>query len=260
MGIVILRPIFWLHGLAASGYFACMNVAQGQSELNGIAGWAEGVMESLGEIGVGLLIALENLFPPLPSELILPLAGFTASEGELNVVLVIVAATLGSLFGALALYGLGAFLGHDRACRLADRLPLVDSGEFNKATRWFSEHGNKAVLFGRMVPVVRSLVSVPAGIERMPLVRFSLYTTLGSALWNTIFVLAGYMLREKWHDAEKYANWAMYAVLALFVLWTVKFVVTRLHRDPLPPSDSACGDDRTAGDDDRRPTRTAGDR
>lgn len=213
-----------------------MDVAQGQDGLNGVAGWAEDVMHALGEVGVGLLIALENLFPPVPSEVILPLAGFTASEGRLNVVLVIVAATAGSLVGALVLYGLGAFLGHERIYRLADRLPLVDGGELDKATEWFSRHGGKAVLFGRMVPIVRSLVSVPAGVERMSLVRFSLYTTFGSAVWNALFVLAGYYLREKWQDAEKFANWAVYAVLALAVLWMVKFVVTRLRRDPLPPS------------------------
>jgi membrane protein DedA with SNARE-associated domain len=219
-------------------------VAQGQDGLNGLAGWAESVMESLGAVGVGVLIALENLFPPLPSELILPLAGFTASEGKLNVVAVIVMATVGSLFGALVLYGLGAWLGHERAFRWADRLPMVDSGELRRASEWFSRHGGKAVLFGRMIPVVRSLVSVPAGIERMPLVRFCLYTVVGSTIWNTLFVMAGYVLREKWENAEQFANWVTWGVLALCVLWVVKFVVTRLRHDPLPPGEGGSGRSR----------------
>ncbi|WP_119726982.1 DedA family protein [Thermomonospora amylolytica] len=202
---------------------------QGQQELNGIAGWAADVIDALGAVGVGLLIALENIFPPLPSEVVLPLAGFTASEGKVNVVAVIAGATAGSLLGALVLYGLGAWLGHERACRLADRLPFVDTAELDRATAWFADHGGKTVLFGRVVPVVRSLVSVPAGIERMPLTRFCLYTAIGSGAWNTLFVLLGYVLGERWTQAEKFANWATYAVLALAVLWTVKFVVGRMR-------------------------------
>ncbi|WP_103942722.1 DedA family protein [Thermomonospora echinospora] len=207
-----------------------LGAGQQQQELTGIAGWAADVIEAMGAVGVGLLIALENLFPPLPSEVILPLAGFTASEGRVNVIAVIVGATLGSLLGALALYGLGAWLGHERACRLADRIPLVDTAELDRATSWFADHGGKAVLFGRVVPVVRSLVSVPAGIERMPLPRFCLYTVIGSGVWNTLFVIVGYVLGAKWQRAEQFANWATWAVLVLAVLWIVKFVVTRTRR------------------------------
>jgi len=213
-----------------------MDVARGRDELKGLAGWAEEVMQALGEVGVGLLIALENLFPPLPSEVILPLAGFTASEGRLNVVWVVVAATVGSLAGALVLYGVGAALGHERVCRLADRLPGADAGGVDRAARWFARHGGKAVLFGRMVPIVRSLVSVPAGVERMPLVRFGVYTVAGSAVWNTLFVSAGYFLREKWQDAERFANWAVYAVLVVFVVGVVRFAVGRWRSGGGPPS------------------------
>ncbi|REE96525.1 DedA family protein [Thermomonospora umbrina] len=195
-----------------------------------IADWIADVIDAMGAVGVGLLTALENLFPPVPSEVVLPLAGFTASEGRVNVVAVTVAATVGSLVGALALYGLGAWLGHERACRLADRLPLVDVSELDRATSWFARHGGKAVLFGRLVPVVRSLVSVPAGIERMPLARFCLYTTLGSAFWNTLFVGAGFVLGEKWRRAEQFANWATWAVIAVAALWAVRFAVGRMRR------------------------------
>jgi membrane protein DedA with SNARE-associated domain len=197
--------------------------------VSGIAGWAESVMESLGALGVGLLIALETLFPPLPSELVLPLAGFTASRGELGLVPVVVMATAGSLAGALVLYGLGRRLGHDRVRRLVGRLPLVEVEDLDRAAGWFARHGAKAVLFGRMVPVVRSLVSVPAGVERMPLPRFCFYTALGSAVWNSSFVLAGYLLREKWHDAERFADWVGWGVLVVGAVWLVRFVVTRLR-------------------------------
>ncbi|HEX2317208.1 MAG TPA: DedA family protein [Thermomonospora sp.] len=206
-----------------------MIASDGQPRPGGIAGWISDVIDALGAVGVGLLTALENLFPPVPSEVILPLAGFTASQGRVNVVAVTVAATLGSLLGALLLYGLGAWLGHERACRLADRLPLVDTAELDRATSWFTAHGGKAVLFGRVVPVVRSLVSVPAGIERMPLARFCLYTTVGSAVWNTLFVSAGYVLGEQWRKAEQFANWATWGVIALGVLWAVKFTITRVR-------------------------------
>jgi membrane protein DedA with SNARE-associated domain len=206
-----------------------LHVAAQQQEPSGIAGWASDVIDKLGAFGVGLLIALENLFPPVPSEVILPLAGFTASEGKVNVIAVAIAATAGSLVGALLLYGLGAWLGHDRACEWADRIPLIDPHDLEKATDWFERHGRKAVLFGRVVPVVRSFVSVPAGIERMPLAQFTLYTTIGSAVWNTLFVLLGFFLAEKWQKAEQFANWATWAVLGFAVLWMIKFAVGRMR-------------------------------
>ncbi|RAY11337.1 DedA family protein [Actinomadura craniellae] len=206
-----------------------------QQDLSGIAGWAASVIETMGAFGVGLLIALENLFPPVPSELILPLAGFTASQGQVNVIAVIVAATAGSLAGALLLYWLGAALGHDRAIRWADRVPLVDPRDLERATAWFEDHGRKAVLFGRLIPVVRSFISIPAGTERMPLGRFCLYTVVGSAVWNTLFVTIGYVLGEKWQQAEKFANWLTWGVLALLVLAVVRFAVRKL-RESRPSS------------------------
>ncbi|GAA3193454.1 DedA family protein [Actinocorallia longicatena] len=212
-----------------------MIVAQQQeNDLTGVAGWAAGVIETLGAVGVGLLILLENLFPPLPSELILPLSGFAASEGRVNVVAVAVAATAGSVAGALLLYGLGAWLGHERAYRLADRIPFVDPADLDRATGWFRKHGGATVLFGRLVPVVRSFVSIPAGIERMPLTRFILYTTLGSAVWNTAFVALGYLLGSRWEEAGTYVGYATWAVLALAVLWIAKFLLGRARHRNFP--------------------------
>ncbi|RJL31843.1 DedA family protein [Bailinhaonella thermotolerans] len=187
-------------------------------------------MESLGAPGVGLLVALENVFPPIPSEVVLPLAGFTASQGRLGLIPVIAWATAGSLVGALILYGLGRLVGHDRAERVLDRLPLVDVEDLDKAENWFRRYGGKAVFFGRLAPVVRSLISIPAGTERMPVTRFCLLTTLGSLLWNTTFVLLGYGLGTQWERVSRYADWFTWAVIAVIVLLLVRFVVSRLRR------------------------------
>jgi membrane protein YqaA with SNARE-associated domain len=136
-------------------------------------------------------VALENLVPPIPSELVLAMAGYLAGEGRVNVVLVLIAATAGSVVGALALYWLGYALGEDRLRRWLDRIPLVDADDLDKADRWFERHEKSAVLFGRCAPVVRSLVSIPAGANHMPLGQFTVFTAIGSGVWNAIFVGGG---------------------------------------------------------------------
>ena len=161
-----------------------------------------------------LLVALENLFPPLPSEVILPLAGFTASQGTFTLGGVILWTTAGSVLGALALYALGAVFGRSRFRALWTRLPLVDLRDLDRTESWFARHGTKAVFFGRMVPIFRSLISVPAGLERMPLPLFCALTTAGSLLWNSLFVVAGFQLGENWHLVEGYAGAFQAVVLA----------------------------------------------
>ncbi|MEV4458921.1 DedA family protein [Microbispora sp. NPDC049633] len=198
-------------------------------EIGGIAGWAMELTETLGAPGAGLAIALENLFPPLPSEIILPLAGFTASRGDMSLVAALLWTTTGSVVGALALYCVGALLGRERTLALARRLPLVKTADIEKAEAWFARHGVKAVFFGRMVPVVRSLISVPAGVERMPIGTFLLFTTLGSLIWNTVFVLAGYLLGESWHLVEEYMGIVSKVFVAAVVLVVVRFVAVRLR-------------------------------
>lgn len=199
-------------------------------ELDGIVGWVVSLMDALGAPGVGLAIALENVFPPLPSEVFLPLAGFAAARGEMSVVAAIVWTTLGSLVGALALYGIGAALGRDRLRAIVDRMPLVNLRDVDKAEEWFARHGNKAVFLGRMVPLVRSLISVPAGVERMNPALFAALTTAGSLIWNTAFVLAGYTLGENWHVVESYAGIASKVVLGAVVLAVIVFVAKRVSR------------------------------
>jgi membrane protein DedA with SNARE-associated domain len=199
-------------------------------ELGGVARWAVDVMETLGGPGAGLVVALENLFPPIPSEVILPLAGFTASQGEFSVGGAIFWCTLGSLVGALVLYHLGSAVGRDRVKAFAGRLPLVNANDVDVAERWFVRHGYAAVFFGRMLPIIRSAISVPAGVERMPLGRFVLYTTAGSAIWNTTFILAGFWLGEQYGLVQRYAAMLQYLVIAVAVGGVVWFVVVRLRR------------------------------
>lgn len=187
-------------------------------QLTGLAGVAVDVMVALGEVGVGVLVALENLFPPIPSEVVLPVAGFLAAQGLMDLVLVIVAATVGSVAGALALYALGAKVGRERTRTWFGKLPLMEMEDLDKAEDWFRRHGQLSVLLGRCLPVVRSLISVPAGVERMPLVTFTLLTTLGSGLWNTVFVLAGYGLGEQFRQVEEYSAWLNYAIYAAIVV------------------------------------------
>ncbi|MFI0348885.1 VTT domain-containing protein [Actinomadura sp. 9N407] len=204
--------------------------ANGGEPVGGIAGWATDLMERLGAPGAGLAIALENLFPPLPSEVILPLAGFTAAQGHMNLIAALVWTTIGSVVGALALYGIGAVVGRDRVRAVAAKLPLVKLEDLDRTEAWFLKHGGKAVFFGRMIPIFRSLISVPAGVERMPLTLFLLYTTLGSAIWNTIFVMAGYGLGDNWHKVEEYVGIYSKVILALAALAVVAFIILRVRK------------------------------
>ncbi|WP_238163278.1 DedA family protein [Kribbella capetownensis] len=200
-----------------------------QEPTGGVAGWVTDLMERLGAPGAGLAVALENLFPPLPSEVILPLAGFAASRGDLGLVSAIVFTTLGSIVGALALYGVGAGLGRDRTRAVARKLPLVKIEDVDKAETWFNRHGSKAVLIGRLVPVVRSLISVPAGVERMPVGLFLLLTALGSLIWNSLLIVAGYQLGERWHVVESSVGVFQWVVVAGAVAAVVWFVVVKLR-------------------------------
>ncbi|TCC09944.1 DedA family protein [Kribbella soli] len=200
-----------------------------QEPTGGVAGWAIDLMERMGPAGAGLAVALENLFPPLPSEVILPLAGFASARGDFGLVAAIVFTTLGSVVGALALYGVGAVLGRDRTRALAGKLPLVKLRDVDKAEDWFARHGAKAVLIGRLVPVVRSLISVPAGVERMPVALFLPLTAVGSLVWNSLLILAGYQLGERWHLVESSVGVFQKLVIAVAVGAVGWFVVVQLR-------------------------------
>ncbi len=204
--------------------------ASSDIQLTGLAGLAVNVIDALGELGVGALALLETVFPPIPSEVVLPLAGFLAQQGRMNVFLVLLTATLGGLIGAYILYYVGHRLGEERAIRWLSTLPLVDREDFEKASGWFHRHGRSAVLFGRLIPGVRSLISLPAGSARMPIASFTIFTLIGSLVWNTLLVSLGVLLGRQYHLVDQYSSWlnyAVYAAIAGVVLW---LVVRRVRR------------------------------
>ncbi|WP_051716339.1 DedA family protein [Streptomyces bikiniensis] len=195
----------------------------------GVAGWAAGLVDAMGGPGAGLAIALENLFPPLPSEIILPLTGFAAGQGVLSLASALFWTTLGSVAGAVALYWIGALFGRERMHALWARLPLVKASDLVRTEEWFARHGTKAVFFGRMVPIFRSLISVPAGVERMPTARFVALTALGSLVWNGVLVMAGYWLGERWDLVEGYVGVLSKGVLALVLVAVAACLAVRLR-------------------------------
>ncbi|WP_307861515.1 DedA family protein [Nocardioides xinjiangensis] len=195
--------------------------------MQAVLDWVVLVMRTVGSPGVGLATALETVFPPVPSELVLPLAGYTASQGHYGLLAAILWATAGSLAGALVLYWLGAAWGLERTCALADRIPLMRAADVRKAVAWFGDHGRAAVLLGRLVPGVRSLVSIPAGVDRMPLATFCLFTTIGSLAWNSALILAGYELGAQWHLVESYVGPASNVVYVLVAVVLVVVVARR---------------------------------
>ncbi|MEW1698899.1 DedA family protein [Streptomyces sp. NPDC093249] len=209
--------------------FTTTSLAAAQQPAGGVAGWATELVDTMGGPGAGLAIALENLFPPLPSEVILPLTGFAAGQGVISLASALFWTTLGSVTGAAALYWIGALFGRERMHAAWAKLPLVKASDLERTERWFARHGTKAVLLGRMVPVFRSLISVPAGVERMPLPVFLLLTTLGSFIWNTILVMAGYWLGDSWDLVEGYVGILSKAVLGLAVLALAAFLAVRLR-------------------------------
>jgi membrane protein DedA with SNARE-associated domain len=195
--------------------------------------WITTTMESLGYWGIGLLMFLENLFPPIPSELIMPLAGYTASlpDGKLQLVPAIAAGVIGTVLGALPWYFAGSILGAERLERLADRYGkwiTVSSKDIISSKNWFDKYGNKAVLLGRLVPVIRTLISIPAGIARMPLLPFLIYSTIGTVLWTTFLTGAGYVLGKNYELVDKYLGPVSKIVLIVIVIAVGTFFAIRI--------------------------------
>ncbi|BAZ31996.1 hypothetical protein NIES4074_44700 [Cylindrospermum sp. NIES-4074] len=193
--------------------------------------WITNTINSLGYWGIALLMFLENLFPPIPSELIMPLAGFTAraTPDKLNIIGVFFAGLLGSVLGALIWYYPGKFLGEERLKTLADKYGkwlTISSKDITKAKRWFDSQGGKAVLFGRLVPGIRTLISVPAGIGNMPLLPFLFYTTLGSAAWVALLTFSGYLLGSQYALVDEYlapvSKIVLGSIVLVFVGWVLK--------------------------------------
>jgi len=201
--------------------------------LSDIAAWVQDVIERLGAVGVALLVILENVFPPIPSEIVLPFAGFVAQRGDGSVVVMVIAATIGAVVGALILYGIAAVIGPARLTAFIARFGRwfgVKPADLVRAEQWFDRHAVAAVLLGRCVPLIRSVVSVPAGFRRMSLVPFVLYTALGSAIWNTALIGAGAILGDQWEKVEPYVETLQYVVVAGIALFVVRFAVMKLRR------------------------------
>ena len=166
-------------------------------------------MEAYGYLGVALVVALENLFPPIPSEIVLPFAGFMTVESQLTVWGMILASTLGSLLGALLLYGLGAWVGRERMYAFITRYGKylrTYPKDLEAAERWFTRYGGWTIFFCRMIPLIRSLISIPAGLEKMPLFRFVLFTVAGTLIWNSLLISAGAALGVAWPTVSRWAS------------------------------------------------------
>lgn len=191
--------------------------------------WIINITTSLGYLGIGLLMFLENLFPPIPSELIMPFAGFTVSQGKMELAPAILAGVVGTMVGALPWYYVGKLVGEENIKRLADKYGKwisVSSRDIEKADNWFDKHGQKAVLFGRLVPGVRTLISLPAGISGMSLMPFLIYSTVGTVLWVSFLTFLGYTLGKNYALAEHYidpiSKIVLVVLIVAFVVWVVR--------------------------------------
>ncbi len=201
--------------------------------ISSIVDWVVRLMEVLGAPGVGVAILLENLFPPIPSEVVLPLAGFTAARGDLNVWAAFLWATAGSVLGAFLLYWVGAAIGTQRLRQVAEWMWLVEPEDVDKSLAWFDRYGRWSVFFGRLIPGIRSLISIPAGIDRMNPVAFGLMTLSGSALWNAVLIYAGVLLGDNYHLVEKYVSeysTVVYVIVGIALLGVVGLLVRRARR------------------------------
>lgn len=194
-------------------------LAAASSDEGGITGFLLDLVNSLGPIGVGLAILAETVIPPIPSEAVLGLAGVLINDGEMDVVPVILFATLGSLLGAIFFYYVGKALGPRRSHAFLDRLPLVETEDVDKTFAWFERHGRPAVFFGRMVPIVRSFISVPAGVVRMPFWQFLAFTAGGSLIWNSLLIGLGVAAGDFVRDNLKYLDYAVVVAVVLLVGW-----------------------------------------
>jgi membrane protein DedA with SNARE-associated domain len=233
-------------------------LAAAASDEGGITGFLLDLVEKLGPVGVGLSILAETVIPPIPSEAVLGLAGVLINEGRMAIVPVILFATLGSVLGAIFFYYVGRALGPRRAHAFLDRLPLVETADVDRTFEWFARHGRSAVFFGRMVPIVRSFISVPAGVVRMPLGQFLLYTTAGSLIWNSVLIGLGVAAGDFVRNNLKYLDYAVVAAVVLgigYLVYKRVMDMRRHRRDRDAPGTAAPGTPapaapRTAADPD----------
>jgi membrane protein DedA with SNARE-associated domain len=208
--------------------------------VSGIFEWlyqtVQAIMQVLGYPGIFILMLVENLFPPIPSELVMPFAGFMAARGELNLIGVLIAGTLGSLAGAVLIYMIGMKLGQDRlrgwVCKWGKYLLVADQ-DLNRALETFDRHGNQAVFIGRLIPGVRSLISLPAGLRRMDMKVFLALTLLGTVLWNSILTTAGYILGSNWEAVLEFLETYELVIQIAFGAVLLYFLARRIRHRPV---------------------------
>lgn len=195
-------------------------------------------MDQFGYLGIMLLVALENVFPPIPSEVILAFGGFMTTYTSLHVVGVIISATIGSVVGAIILYLIGKLLNKERLISIVSgkvgKILRLKPKDIEKADKWFDERGNIAVFFCRFVPIVRSLISIPAGMSDMPIRSFLLFTTIGTLIWNTVLVILGSKMGENWTKIvdfiSEYASITLVVLVIGFIAFIAWFYFGRLHK------------------------------
>ena len=193
------------------------------------------IMNNFGYLGVFLLIAIENVFPPIPSEVILLFGGFMTTFSDMNIVGVIISSTLGSVLGAIILYYIGKILNKERLKKIITSKPgkilRLKPEDIDKADEWFDTKGNKTVFFCRFVPIIRSLISIPAGMSEMPMKKFLIYTAAGSLIWNAALTIAGSIVGENWTSIldimDKYSHIILVLLIIIFVVAVVLFYKKR---------------------------------
>ncbi len=197
--------------------------------------WINSLMGGLGYWGIGLLMFLENLFPPIPSELIMPLAGFTVAQGKMNFGLAVCAGTIGTMVGTYAWYYLGRLVNYQRLANWTNRYGKwigVSVNEIDRVNNWFEKHGRNAVFFGRMVPGIRTLISLPAGMNQMSLGAFTIYSMAGTMIWTLALTTAGFLLGENYTSIEYYlapiSKFILFGILGLIGYWVFKKI--RSHK------------------------------
>jgi len=201
--------------------------------LNLIKIWVEGLISSMGYVGLYLVMFLENVFPPIPSEVVLPLAGSLTLSGRFSIWLITIIGMLGSLTGAFVFYYLGRLLGEERVRGLVEKFgkfALLSVDDFDRSIEWFDKYDDWVIFFSRMVPIVRSLISIPAGVASMDLKKFSFFTILGTALWSFLLAFGGRLLGEQWQLIAEFINTYQNIVLAITALAVLYFVISRLTR------------------------------
>ncbi|WP_047983725.1 DedA family protein [Ornithinibacillus californiensis] len=199
--------------------------------------WITTIMEQFGYAGIFLMMALENVFPPIPSEIVLPFGGFMTTNSELTVVGVIVTSTSGSILGAIILYGIGLLIDVERLEKIVDRwghIIRIKKEDIQKADRWFDKYGYWTVLFCRMIPLVRSLISIPAGMSNMNFTLFLLFSLIGTLLWNIILIMIGVVLGENWQSILGFMDiysTITYAFIAIaIVIFGIVFLNKRIRK------------------------------